>query len=260
MNLNVLRSNPFANLMLRKLVGKAATTIVLRSAAICVASMIVGVIIGLGQREVGPLRLIFSVWFMIALTVAPFLAVVAAQYTQRMVALQQFELIHVTPLTNQQLVVGFAVGSILQRRNWILLTLGIAPVLILVGTYLMTYEPLVSCLMVFEDREYCGYALPDMTTIALGLFHSTLVFVNLCAMMVLATLLGLTLASWWRRAVYASYVAMFMVSIGIAFMVVLALPYSLSNAVRNNLLLLPFLIVLIGISYIAATVSIRRLD
>ena len=230
------------------------------SAAICAASVLIGIYALFANRDSGTMQVVFGGWCLVPVTVPPFLAMVTAQIAQRKLIASDFELVYVTPLSNRQLVQWLVVLGLQHTRNWIRVVMGITAVLVVIGTYLATYDNLISCLVVARGGwAECQIIQPLGWMVFGTLIHHVMLFVNLWIAMLSAATLGLMLSVWSRGSYIAHYFAAFATAICIGIGMVSVVNRPLQEAFRNNIQIMLWQLVLIGVCYVVASVGIRRL-
>ncbi|MBX3082072.1 MAG: hypothetical protein KF716_10600 [Anaerolineae bacterium] len=259
--LSALRANPLLQLELHRPFRTAASRVMLWSAALCTASVLIGIYVLLANRDTGTLHVIYAVWCLVALTVPSFLALVTAQITQHQLAMQRFEPIYVTPLTNRQIAQWLVARGLRHARKLMQVMLGVTPILIVIGTYLATYDNAISCLVVSRGGwARCQDDLPiALTVLGTLLFHG-LLFLNLWVAVLSAATVGLFLSVWSRGSYIAHYVAAFVTAIGVGIGLASIVYKSWDEAARDAIALVVLQAVLICYFYLAASLGIRRPD
>jgi len=259
--LTTLRANPLLRLALHKPFQTMPSRVMLWSAMLCTASVLIGIYALLANRDMGTMRFIFMLWCLVALTVPSFLALVTAQITQRQLTMQRFEPIYVTPLSNRQIAQWLVVLGLRHTRNLIRVMLGITPILIVIATYLATYDDAIRCLVVSRGGwARCQDDLPLAWVVLGTLLFNTLMFLNLWLAVLSAATVGLFLSVWSRGSHIAHYVAALVTTlcVGIGLASVVFKPWDTGS--RDAVLLIIVQAVLIYYLYLAASLGIRRPD
>jgi hypothetical protein len=254
-----LRANPLLRLELQKPTRVPASSVMLWSAAICVASIFVGIYALLFNREGGLLRLVFGVWCLIALAVPPFVVLVTAQIAQHKIATDDFDLMYMTPLSNRQLAQWLIVLGLQHSHNLIRVVMGVTPILIVVATYLDVYQNYINCVAGYRSGRATCDDVTLINWVVIGtLIHYALLFINVWLGMLSAATVGLMLSVWSRGSYVAHYVAAVVITVGVAVGMLAVVARPLQEAFRHNFQLLLVQVVVIGACSLAASAGIRR--
>ncbi len=188
-----LRANPLVIRSLRqpaRLPARRILTFSVRIAlfvtAVCLAEAAL-------RREVG-----LTMWMLLSaaimlISTPPFVAYTASNLTLHELRSQQYELLHITALSNARLVQGYLFSALYRCRYFLLLIAGFMPFLIFSA---MVYAGYMRCFI----NNYLAMVLPGCWPLplpeepALWLVNSLLIFVCLAGIILLSAVLGVLLA------------------------------------------------------------------
>ena len=227
--------------------------------AVGIASVILGISAMLMRREIGAIRFVLAMWALIAVSIPPFLATAIAQLTFEKMRPERFEPLYITPLSDDELVLGLLLSSLYQFRSWLLAAAAITPILLLLSTYVATYESLVACLLGVNSTWTACVAVANLPTAGealVAILNVVVLLINLWLTMLFSALLGQTLTLWWRQRYFANYGATLVIALFVGFAIV-----STANDSHDNsgyLLLVSVLGILIMLTYLVAQSNVRK--
>jgi hypothetical protein len=187
-----LRANPLVLRLIRRPVRMSSWRILLIT--ICVALIVLALctaaITSRYDLTITPGLLLLVAILMIS--TPPFVAYAASTLTLRELHSEQFELLHVTALSNARLIQGYIFAALYRARPFLLVIFGLMPT-VLLGA--MFYSGYVRCTYNFSGQLLtdCG-SIPLPEDPALWLLTFLLIFVCFAGVVLLSAIFGVLLA------------------------------------------------------------------
>jgi hypothetical protein len=173
-------------------------------------------------------------------------AYTAAAVTVNEMQAKPFELLYLTTLSNQHLIIGYFINALDRFRGFFALIVGFAPFAIVSAVYTVLYN----C------SQFYPCAL-SFTVVLSGIMGFTVLAVNVIGICLLGAAFGVFLAAWWRNRITSTLIAL-MFSI-VAMTLTYATPsFSLSELLKQNLIALPVIYVACAVFILLARPFARK--
>lgn len=187
--------------------------------------------------------------------VAPCVAYAAVKVTSDDMSRRQFEVLHVTPMSEERLVEGYVLSTLYSCRGLFSLIIGLTPVAATWAAYISIYDSGWSCattnVTICERISYPFYPL-----------SSLMAFIALCVSLVgiciLSAAVGVLLAAFWRNRFLSSIGAViltFMMSFTFGWVLVNS---DMAEFFQSHLIWLPVPYLLYGLAILMAPSLVRE--
>jgi hypothetical protein len=144
----------------------------------------------------------------------PLVAYLSASFTLQELHSEQYELVHVTALSDARLVQGYVYNALHRSRFIPLLIAGFSPFFVLGGVFFQGY---INCYVIrysYAGSTQCQSMLPLPSDAALWLVMWVILFVCLGGLMLLAANFGVLLAVLFQNPFIANFMALLGALIG----------------------------------------------
>lgn len=193
---------------------------------------VVGVIFGNGES--GHVSLMLALFSLAVVSVPPYVAYTAAVLTVIDRQSKQFDLVHITTISNARLIEGYNLSVMYRSRALFLAIIGFAPLAIVWAVYMSVS---------FCTDSYFTTAPPCQPISSASVFVSLLSFmvlgINVGGICLLSIVLGVFLGAWWGSRFLSSTVALLITLITITCLIFASVNFSVAVLLERNLLFLP---------------------
>lgn len=206
--------------------------------------------------ERGYLQAVLFLYALLIISLPPFAAYTAAAVTSDDMTRQQFEMLHITALSNASLVEGYILSTLFRCRWLIGPIIGFAPFALVASIYVS--NSFASCFPNNYLSPTCRI-MPSLDAVLLTVLSSILFVLTIAGVCLLSATIGVLLAAWWRNRPLSTFVAPFAGMI----LIIILLIYTLSfyepvPPLQRNLVVLPFLYALCGLAILATRPFARK--
>jgi len=206
--------------------------------------------------EIGHVRLMLSLFFLVTASIPPFLAYTAVLMTVAGIRERQFELLYVTTISDARLLEGHILSALYRNRRLLLMVIGFAPIAIVWMLYVSTAENYVRCLHNVNPSRVCQPS--SLISVLSALLAFIAISISVGGTCFLSTILGVWFAVWWRNRFFSSIVAVMLALTMVMILVIASITLSIPDLLQRHLLYPPILYLFCGFTILVARSLARR--
>jgi hypothetical protein len=189
-------------------------------------------------KDIGAIFLITAIYCMIVISIPPFVAYIAAISTVNDMQPDQFDLLHMTSISNAHLIQGYILSTLYRCRSFFAVLIGTVPFAIIWGIYLSVYEVFVYCLRFSRTPDTCQPPSPMLVPLALIAF--TVLVISIIGVCILSVSLGVLFAALSKSRLMSGMAAVIVALAASGSLTIIPMNHDVLNMLLASLFYVPF--------------------